>query len=89
MQNPLKSHFFLWNQALPFSLLPSSDHTKCYCALRAQININVANKCVDDVPAGSATPLNEEIMSQHDTSVSEVVRLSFPSDAIGLSNESS
>ena len=37
MQNPPKSEFFVRARALQYSRLRSAGHTKCNCALRAQI----------------------------------------------------
>ena len=37
MQNPPKSQFFARARALQYSRLRSAGHTKCNCALRAQI----------------------------------------------------
>ena len=42
MQNPPKSHFFVWARALQCSHLRSAGHTKCNCALRAQNIVNSA-----------------------------------------------
>ena len=52
------------------------------------MNFNAGNQFTDVMPADSGTPSNEEIVSQNDTSVSEAIGLSFPSDAAGLSNDS-
>ena len=41
MQNPPKSQLFVRARALQYSRLRSAGHTKCNCALRAQITLKL------------------------------------------------
>ena len=57
MQNPPKSQFFVRARALQYSRFRSAGHTKCNCALRAQINAKIMETSKSSVLATNNTAI--------------------------------